>query len=90
MQKAVINIGDKIELTHVKSEFRSRLSKRRYGSKLLDYDGVRSAKIAMPIYEGKVIPLQVGDEYDLCFLRQRVSTGAVQRFQTVSGKGRCM
>lgn len=67
MQKAVINIGDKIELTHVKSEFRSRLSKRRYGSKLLDYDGVRSAKIAMPIYEGKVIPLQVGDEYDLCF-----------------------
>lgn len=67
MQKAVINIGDRIELTHVRSRFRSRLSSRVYGSKLLDYDGKRSAKIAMPIYEGKIIPLQVGDEYDLCF-----------------------
>lgn len=67
MQKAVINIGDRIELTHVKSTFRSRLSNRIYGSKLLDYDGRRSAKIAVPLDEGKIVPLQVGDEYDLCF-----------------------
>lgn len=67
MPKTVISIGDRIELTHVKSEFRSRLSSRIYGSKLLDYDGSRSAKIAMPIDEGKVVPLRIGDEYDLCF-----------------------
>ena len=67
MQKAVINIGDKIELTHVRSAYRRKLSDRTYGSKLLDYDGFRSAKISMPIYEGKVVPLELDDEYDLCF-----------------------
>lgn len=72
MEKAVVSVGDRIELTHVKSSFRSKLSSRTYGSKLLDYDGRRSAKIAMPIDEGKVIPLRVGDEYDLCFF---TSTG---------------
>lgn len=67
MQKAVINIGDKIELTHVRSAYRRKLSDRTYGSKLLDYDGFRSAKVSMPIYEGKVVPLELDDEYDLCF-----------------------
>lgn len=67
MQRVVVNIGDKIEMTHVKSSSRRKLSSNTYGSMLLDYDGKRSAKISMPIYEGKVIPLEVGDEYDLCF-----------------------
>ncbi len=67
MQKAIINIGDKIELTHVKSAYRRKLSDRTYGSKLLDYDGFREAKVSMPIYEGKVVPLELDDEYDLCF-----------------------
>lgn len=67
MQKAVISIGDKIEMTHVKSATRRKLFEYTYGSKLLDYDGFRKAKIAMPIYEGRIIPLEVGDEYELCF-----------------------
>ena len=67
MRKAIINIGDKIELTHVKSAYRRKLSDRTYGSKLLDYDGFREAKVSMPIYEGKIVPLELGDEYDLCF-----------------------
>ncbi len=67
MQKAIINIGDKIELTHVKSAYRRKLSDRTYGSKLLDYDGFREAKVSMPIYEGKIVPLELDDEYDLCF-----------------------
>lgn len=67
MQRVVINIGDKIEMTHVKSSMRRKVSDRLYNSQLLDYDGMRSARIAMPIYEGKVVPLEINDEYDLCF-----------------------
>lgn len=67
MQKVIINIGDKIEMTHVKSASKRKVSENTYGSMLLDYDGMRNAKISMPIYEGRVVPLEIGDEYDLCF-----------------------
>ena len=67
MQKLAINIGDKIEMTHARSSVRGKLSENTYVSNLLDYDGWRTAKISAPIFEGKVIPVQVGDEYDLCF-----------------------
>ncbi len=67
MQKVVINIGDKIEMTHVKSSSWRKVSENIYASMLLDYDGMRHAKISMPIYEGRVVPLEIGDEYDLCF-----------------------
>lgn len=85
MQRVVINIGDKIEMTHVKSSMRRKVSDCLYGSQLLDYDGMRSAKIAMPIYEGKVIPLELNDEYDLCFFTSvglyRCRAKVVNRFR---------
>jgi c-di-GMP-binding flagellar brake protein YcgR len=43
------------------------ISDKKYGSKLLDFDGIRTAKLSMPIYEGRLIPLETGDEYNLCF-----------------------
>lgn len=67
MRKVVIHIGDKIEMTHVKSGLRRKLSDVKYVSNVLEYDGRRMAKISTPIYEGKVIPVQPGDEYNLCF-----------------------
>lgn len=67
MQRVVINVGDRIELTHVKSALRRKVSANTYTSQLLDYDGLRTAKISMPIYEGKIIPLELEDEFDLCF-----------------------
>lgn len=67
MQRVVINVGDRIELTHVKSALRRKVTENTYTSQLLDYDGLRTAKISMPIYEGKVIPLELEDEFDLCF-----------------------
>lgn len=67
MQKNIIKVGDKIELTHVKSATRRKLSDNHYGSKLLDYNGFSTAKIAMPIFAGRIVPLEVNDEYDLCF-----------------------
>lgn len=67
MKKTTFEVGDKIELTHIKSDMGLLLSENKYGSQLLDFDGIRTAKISMPIYENRVIPLEVGDEYQLCF-----------------------
>lgn len=65
--KITFDIGDRIELTHVKSAMGRKLSDRKFGSQLLDFDKIRTAKISMPVYENRVVPLDVGDIYDLCF-----------------------
>ena len=65
--KITFEIGDRIEMTHIKSAMGRKLSERKYGSQVLDYDGIRTAKIAMPIFENRVVPLEVGDNYNLCF-----------------------
>ena len=65
--KVAFAIGDRIELMHIKSAIGRKVSDKKYGSQLLDFDGDRTAKIAMPISEGKVIPLEIDDDYHLCF-----------------------
>ena len=63
MQKNIISIGDRIELVQIRSALRAKVSDSRYISQLLDYDGIRTIKISMPIYEGKMVPLEVNDVY---------------------------
>lgn len=65
--KVTFAIRDRIELMHIKSAIGRKVSDKKYGSQLLDFDGDRTAKIAMPISEGKVIPLEIDDDYNLCF-----------------------
>ena len=65
--KVAFAIGDRIELIHIKSAIGRKVSDKKYGSQVLDFDGDRTAKIAMPISEGKVIPLEIDDDYNLCF-----------------------
>lgn len=65
--KVAFAIGDRIELMHIKSAIGRKVSDKKYGSQVLDFDGDRTAKIAMPIREGKVIPLEIDDDYNLCF-----------------------
>lgn len=69
--KEKIKIGDLIELTHVRSALEQKLSKQKLGSQLLDYDGTHVVKISMPINENRIIPLAVGDDYQLCFFTNR-------------------
>lgn len=66
-QESKFNIGDRIEMTHTVSALGRALSKNVYCSQVMDFDGVRRAKIYMPIFEGKIIPLETGDEYQICF-----------------------
>ncbi len=67
MQKNNIKIGDRIELLQTKSTFGRNLSEKKYKSQLLDYDGLRTLKVSVPFYEGRIVPLDMGDEYELCF-----------------------
>lgn len=62
-----ISIGDRIELTHTASATNRALSENRYTSQLLDYEEGKMAKISVPIYENRIVPLETGDEYQLCF-----------------------
>lgn len=66
-QEPKFAIGDRIELTHTVSALGRALSKNVYCSQVMDFDGVRTAKIYMPIFEGKIVPLETGDEYQICF-----------------------
>lgn len=67
MKKNPFQIGDRLELTHIASAMRRTLSENKYTSQVLDFDEIRTIKIAMPIYEGKMIPLTIGDDYQLIF-----------------------
>ena len=63
----VFEIGDRIEITHVTSAMNRKISDKKYASRVLDFDQIRTAKIAAPIQDGHLVPLNVGDDYDLCF-----------------------
>ncbi|MCH5251965.1 MAG: flagellar brake protein [Lachnospiraceae bacterium] len=67
MKNIRFEIGNRMELTHVKSATGLALGTNKYGSQLLDFDGIRTAKISMPIFENRVVPLAIGDEYQACF-----------------------
>ena len=45
--KVAFAIGDRIELIHIKSAIGRKVSDKKYGSQVLDFDGDRTAKIAM-------------------------------------------
>ena len=52
----VFTIGDKIEITPVKSAFAYDKDDKKYVSQMLDFDGGRRAKIAAPVQDGHLVP----------------------------------
>ena len=62
----VFGIGDKIEITPVKSAFSYDENEKKYTSQMLDFDDVRTAKIAAPVQDGHIVPLRVNDDINLC------------------------
>ena len=63
----VFQIGDKIEITPIKSAFSYDKSEKKYSSQMLDFDGVRTAKIAAPLQDGRLVPVRVDEDIDVCF-----------------------
>lgn len=67
MDYSYFHIGDRLELKQYSTTGGRPVSDTKYGSMLHDFDGVRTVKLSMPITEGRLIPLEVGDIYELCF-----------------------
>lgn len=59
----VFEIGDKIEITR----FNKKGSESHYGSQVLDFDGIRTLKIATPVESGHLVPLSVDEDCGICF-----------------------
>ena len=62
-----LSIGNKIELIRLEQMIRNDPDKKVYMSKLFDIMEKNMLQIAMPIYEGKIVPLDVGDKYSAVF-----------------------
>ena len=67
MKEQVINIGDKVEMYRISAQLDENEVRRQYISQLLDYMDDDQVKLAMPMEGGKMIPLTVGDMYEVCF-----------------------
>lgn len=63
----ILTIGDKIELHHCNNRIGAVTKPTIYMSQLLDLQGGNKASIAMPIQKGRVVLLNVGETYSLCF-----------------------
>lgn len=67
MLSKLISVGDKIDLIKITNGIRKEKKAKHYVSQLLVYDTEQEATIATPIIASRIIPLSVGDEYQLCF-----------------------
>lgn len=68
MKEQVLHVGDKVEMykISVQSEMKNEVRKQ-YISQLLDYMDGDQIKLSMPMEAGRLIPLTVGDFYEVCF-----------------------
>lgn len=62
-----ISIGNKIELVKLDDIIRNEKNKKVYVSKIFDILPGNKLQIAMPIFEGKIVPLSVSEKYSACF-----------------------
>lgn len=67
----ILTIGDKINLTKITNSNQDNRDRIQYVSTLLDFINESKAKIAMPIYSNRIIPLDLEDKYQLCFYTNR-------------------
>lgn len=62
-----ISIGNKLELVKLEQIIRNEQNRKVYVSKIYDIFPNNTLQIAMPIYEGKIVPLNVSDKFAACF-----------------------
>lgn len=62
-----LSIGNKIELVLLEQVIKNDKNKVVLVSKVFDLLPNNTLQIAMPIYDGRIIPLEVGSKYSACF-----------------------
>lgn len=63
----IVTVGDKVHLTKYTGINEQTESHKQYVSQVLDLMDDAKAAIAMPLENGRVIPLSVGEKYDASF-----------------------
>lgn len=66
MINQLLNVGDKIDLFRIE-EGKMEEERKQYLSQIMDFGEEDQIKIAMPFENGRMVPLTVGDKYELCF-----------------------
>ncbi len=85
MVSDVVSIGDKLELKALSFSEKKIENGKIYKSQVLDFFSEDTASILMPIEGARVIPLTVGDKYNLCFYTKR---GLYQCKAVITERGR--
>ena len=80
-----LSIGNKIELVRLDQIIRNDSNKKVFSSKICDIMPKNTLQISMPIYEGKIVPLNVDDRYSACFYTDK---GLLQTNVVVSARYR--
>lgn len=66
-----IAVGNKIELVSLNQVIRNEQNKKVFVSKIYDIMPDKKLQIAMPIYEGRIVPLDLDACYTACFYTER-------------------
>ncbi len=64
---AIVGVGNKIELVRLDQLINNDQNRKVFISKVYDILPKKKLQIAMPIFEGKIVPLEVGDRYNAVF-----------------------
>ncbi len=67
MLEKILRIGDKIEIKRIANLDSGTLGGKYYVSQLLDINDDTRINIGMPFENGKMIPLDIGERYQMCF-----------------------
>lgn len=67
MLRDVLSLGDKIDIRRIDRNSRPFSGAKTYVSQLVDFVEYDVIQIAAPIIYGKVILLEIGENYNLCF-----------------------
>ena len=65
------SIGNKIELIKLEDVIKNNENKNVYISKIYDILSQDSIQIAMPIFNGKIVPLPVNEKFSACFYTEK-------------------
>ena len=74
-----IAIGNKIELVRLDQVIRNEQNKKVYVSKIYDILDQDKLQIAMPIFEGRIVPLDLDERYTACFIQSVACCNAMYR-----------
>ncbi len=85
MISKVLKVGDKVEMKRVETVVREDGQEALFNSQLIDIQGSDKLNISIPIKGGAIIPLEVGERYELRFV---TSSGIYKCKAEISNRGK--